>query len=149
MVKMPSALKWTLSRRARLKGERDRLVSRPPELGSTIGKETAQAERRLNSCRRRLAMADVHGPGRLKALDADLAAIGDRLRCRQGDWRQVLKVVEFHRRGSVPLVLCDLDHLVRLTLLDGLPRGDAVQAAVWRLQERQQRPAFRGAERRR
>lgn len=75
MVKIPSALKWMLSRRARLKGERDRLVARLPELVSTIGKETAQAERRLSSCKRRLAIAEVHGPGRLKALDADIAAI--------------------------------------------------------------------------
>jgi hypothetical protein len=75
MVKIPSALKWMLSRRARLKGERDRLVSRLPEPVSTIGKETAQAERRLSSCKRRLAIAEVHGPGRLEALDADIAAI--------------------------------------------------------------------------
>ncbi len=75
MVKIPSALKWMLTRRARLQGERDRLAARLPDLVSTIGKETAEAERRLNSCKRRLAIAEEHGPGRLKALDGDIAAI--------------------------------------------------------------------------
>ena len=64
-----------LTRRARLQGERDRLAARLPDLVSTIGKETAEAERRLNSCKRRLAIAEEHGPGRLKALDGDIAAI--------------------------------------------------------------------------
>lgn len=75
MVKIPSALKWMLTRRARLQGERDRLAARLPDLVATIGKETAQAERRLKACQRRLAIAEEHGPGRLKALDADIAAI--------------------------------------------------------------------------
>ncbi len=80
MVKLPSALKWMLTRRARLLGERQRLEARLPGLVSRIEKELALAERRLSSCKNRLAIAKVHGPGRLKALDADLAAIDASIR---------------------------------------------------------------------
>ena len=75
MVKIPSALKWMLTRRARLMGERERLAAQLPQLVSAIGKETAQAERRLDSCKRRLAMAELHGPGRLQALNAEIATM--------------------------------------------------------------------------
>lgn len=80
MVKIPSALKWLLTRRARLLGERQRLEERLPALYTQIEAEVAVALKRLNSCQRRLATARLHGPGRLKALDADLAAIDASIR---------------------------------------------------------------------
>ena len=75
MVKIPSALKWMLTRRARLMGERQRLESRLPSLVARLESEIAAMERRLTSCRQRLAIARQYGPERLKTLDVDLAAI--------------------------------------------------------------------------
>lgn len=80
MVKIPSALKWMLTRRARLMGEQERLATRLPGLVARIEKELVLAERRLRSCKKRLAIAKIHGPARLKALDADLAAIDASIR---------------------------------------------------------------------
>jgi hypothetical protein len=80
MVRIPSSLKWLLTRRARLMGDKRKLTARLPGVIAKIELELMQAQQRLESCTRRLMIAKQHGAARIKLIEHDLATIDNTIR---------------------------------------------------------------------
>lgn len=102
MVRIPSSLKWLLTRRARLMGDKRKLAARLPETIAKIELELMQAQQRLESCTRRLMIAKQHGPARIKLMEQDLAAVDNAIRLHEIDIDpELLRPIETQEKGRV------------------------------------------------
>lgn len=75
MIKIPSALKWMLDRRARLLGEIQKTEKRQRHREEALSQAINVIEARLKTLKRRLQVSRTGTPLRLAALKVDLAAI--------------------------------------------------------------------------
>jgi hypothetical protein len=75
MAKIPSALKWLLTRRARLLGELEKTESRLRRRECDLRTQIADVEARLTTLRRRLKCIQTLRPDHLDLLRKDLTAI--------------------------------------------------------------------------
>lgn len=80
MVRIPSALKWLLTRRARLQGELSKLDRRQPALVLKLEREIEDSKNRLEACVRRLETINVCSERRRAAIRYDIATLENAIR---------------------------------------------------------------------